>query len=342
MQIKDARSLPSVAQEDLRYKVVTAVAKGMTQTKAAEVFNVSRYSVFKWTKAHSNGGKVALRSRMRGRPAVSKLKGYEAASIVRIITDSCPEQVKLPFVLWTREAVQMLIARRCGLQLSIWTVGRYLVRWGFTPQKPARRAYEKDNAEVNKWLKEEYPAIKKRAGKLKAEIHWEDETGMRSDHQAGTTWAPRGQTPVVSCTGKRFRTNMISSITNRGNLAFRIYRCKFTAELFIDFIKRLIKHKRQKVFVIVDGHPVHKSQAVKDWLSENSTRIEMFRMPGYSPELNPDELLNQDVKTNAVGRQRAKTLDELEGNIEQYLIQRQVFPEIVQKYFQKASVVYAA
>jgi len=342
MQIKDARSLPSVAQEDLRYKVVAAVAKGMTQTEAAEVFNVSRFSVFKWNKAHCNGGKVALRSHMRGRPAVSKLKGYEAASIVRIITDSCPEQMKLPFVLWTREAVQMLILRRCKLRLSIWTVGRYLARWGFTPQKPARRAYEKDTAEVKKWLEEEYPAIKKRAMKLKAEIHWEDETGMRSDHQAGTTWAPRGHTPVVSCTGKRFRTNMISSITNRGALAFRIYRCSFTADLFIDFLARLIKFKRRKVFVIVDGHPVHKSEAVQNWVEANESRIEMFFMPGYSPELNPDELLNQDVKTNAVGRQRAKTLYELESNIEQYLIQRQFFPEMVQKYFQKVSVIYAA
>jgi len=342
MQIKDARSLPSIAQEDLRYKAVAAVVKGMTQTEAAEVFNVSRYSVFKWTKAYASGGKVALRSRMRGRPAVSKLKGYEAASIVRIITDSCPEQMKLPFVLWTREAVQMLIARRCRLQLSIWTVGRYLSRWGFTPQKPARRACEKNTAEVKKWLEEEYPAIKKRAAELKAEIHWEDETGMRSDHQAGTTWAPCGHTPVVSCTGKRFRTNMISSITNRGKLAFRIYRCTFTAELFIDFLERLMKYKRQKVFVIVDGHPVHKSEAVQNWVKTNKSRIEMFFMPGYSPELNPDELLNQDVKTNAVGRQRAKTLNELESNIEQFLIQRQVFPEIVQKYFQKTNVVYAS
>lgn len=342
MQIKDARSLPSIAQEDLRYKVVTAVSKGMTQTEAAEVFSVSRYSVIKWIKAYTSGGKVALRSRMRGRPAVSKLKGYEAASIVRIITDSCPEQMKLPFVLWTREAVQMLIAHRCGLHLSIWTIGRYLARWGFTPQKPARRAYEKNTAEVKKWLEKQYPGIKKRAAVLKAEIHWEDETGMRSDHQAGTTWAPRGHTPVVACTGKRFRTNMISSITNRGKLAFRIYRSKFTAELFIDFLERLIKYKRQKVFVIVDGHPVHKSEAVRNWVTTNESRIEMFFMPGYSPELNPDELLNQDVKANAVGRQRARTLNELEGNIEQFLIQRQVFPEIVQKYFQKASVVYAA
>lgn len=342
MQIKDARSLPSVAQEDLRYKVVAAVKNGMTQTKAAEVFKVSRFSVSKWLKAHTNGGKVALRSRMRGRPPLSKLKGYEAASIVRIITDSCPEQMKLPFVLWTREAVQMLIARRCGLTLSIWTVGRYLTRWGFTPQKPVRKAYEQNSKEVKEWLDTKYPAIKRRAAQMNAEIHWEDETGMRSDHQAGTSWAPKGQTPEVPCTGKRFRTNMISTITNRGKLAFRIYRCKFTAELFIDFLERLVKHKRTKIFVIIDSHPVHKSQAVFEWVKANQSRIEIFFMPGYSPELNPTELLNQDVKTNAVGRQRAKTVQELESNVEQYLIQRQVYPEIVQSYFHKASVAYAA
>jgi transposase len=342
MQIKDARSLPSIAQEDLRYKVVDAVSNGMNQTEAAKTFKISRYSVNKWISAHKKGGKVALRSHMRGRPAISRLKGHQAASIVRIITDKCPDQMKLPFVLWTREAVQVLIAKRCRLRLSVWTVGRYLTRWGFTPQKPVRKAYEQNPKEVKDWLEREYPIIKKRAVRLGAEIHWEDETGMRSDHQAGTSWGLRGKTPVIPCTGKRFRCNMISSITNRGTLDFRIFRCKFTSLVFIDFLHRLIKHKRRKVIVITDGHPVHKSEEVQMWLDKNKNRIEMFLMPGYSPELNPDELLNQDVKTNAVGRQRAKTLIELENNVENYLYQRQTIPNLVKNYFHKESVVYAS
>lgn len=342
MGIKDARSLPALAQEDLRYKVVAAVEKGMKRKDAAELFKVSRYSVIKWVKVKKERGGRALRSRMRGRPPVSRLKGHQAATIVRIITDRCPEQLKLPFVLWTREAVQMLIERRYGLRVSIWTIGRYLTRWGFTPQKPVRKAYERDDKEVRKWLNETYPTIKRRASRVKAEIHWEDETGMRSDHQAGTSWAPRGKTPEIPCTGKRFRTNMISSITNRGKLSFRMFREKFTSPVFIDFLSRLIKHRRRKIFLIADGHPVHKSAAVTKWLEKHKDRIEMFLLPGYSPELNPDELLNQDIKTNAVGRQRAKTLGELEGNVEQYLVQRETFPELVKQYFHKPSVIYAA
>ena len=342
MVIKDSRSLPPVAQQDLRYKVIAAVEGGMSISEASRVFQVSRFSIHKWINAKKEGGQVALRSRLRGRPPVSRLKGYQAATIVRIITDTCPEQIKMPFALWTREAVQMLIERRCGLCLSVWTVGRYLKRWGFTPQKPLRKAYEQNDKEVRKWLEETYPGIKQRSLREGAEIHWQDETGMRSDHQAGTSWSPCGQTPEIPCTGNRFKINMISSITNKGRLEFRIFREMFSSEIFIDFLGRLIKHKQRKIFVITDRHPVHKSRAVADWLEANKKRIEMFLMPGFSPELNPDELLNQDVKSNAVGRLRAKNIAELEGNVEQFLVQRQAFPEAVKNYFHKSSVVYAA
>ena len=342
MSIKDARSLPAIAQEDLRCKAVAAVESGMSKVEAAHIFKVSRYSIHKWVKAKNRNGLWALRSRMRGRPPVSRLKGHQAATVVRIITDKCPEQVKLPFALWTREAVQMLIKRRYRLNLSIWTVGRYLNRWGFTPQKPIRKAYERNDEEVRRWLEETYPAIKKRALRERAEIHWQDETGMRSDHQAGTSWGRRGQTPVIPGTGKRFRCNMISSITNKGQLEFRIFCGKFTAAIFIDFMQRLIKYRRRKIFLIIDSHPVHVSSAANEWIEKHKERLEVFYMPGYSPELNPDELLNQDVKTNAVGRKRARNLPELEHNVTSYLTQRQNNPEIVKRYFHKKSVVYAA
>jgi transposase len=338
----DARSLSASAQQIIRLKAVAAVEQGKTHEETARLFGVARGTVTKWVNLKKDNGIDSLKSRRRGRPPAPRLKGHQAATIVRIITDRCPEQVKLPFVLWTREAVQMLIERKYGFHLSIWTIGRYLHAWGFTPQKPQRKAYERSDEEVRRWLSHQYPAIKRTARAEGGEIVWGDETGMRSDHQAGTTWAPKGKTPTIPCTGKRFRCNMISGITNRGRLEFRLFRGKFTAIVFIDFMNRLIKYRRKRVFLIVDGHPVHKSGAVERWLKKNKDRIRMFLMPGYSPELNPDELLNQDVKTNAVGRQRARDLDELEGNVGQFLTQRQTFPELVKRYFHKPSVVYAA
>lgn len=342
MQFTDARSLPPMAQQDLRYKAVAAVEGGKKHWEAARLFGVARGTITKWVNDRKRIGITALRSRRRGRPPTGRLKGNQAASVVRIITDRCPDQVKLPFVLWTREAVQMLIGRRYGIRLSIWTVGRYLKRWGFTPQKPTRRAYERNDREVRRWLVEEYPGIKRAAARERAEIHWGDEMGMRSDHQTGTSWSPKGRTPEIPGTGKRFRTNMISSITNRGKLAFRLFRGTFTSVIFIEFMERLLKYRRRRLYLIVDGHPAHKSGAVRKWQIKNRARVKIFFIPGYSPDLNPDELLNQDVKSNALGRQRPRDVDELEANVEQYLVQRQTFPNLVKKYFHKPSVVYAA
>lgn len=305
MKTADARTLAPAAQEDLRRKAILAWQEGKSKSEIARLFAVSREAVYQWIRRYERGGAAALRARKRGRPPTPKLAPHQAATTVRLITDRCPEQLKLPFVLWTREAVQQLIRRRWGVALSIWTVGRLLKRWGFTPQKPARRALEQDPAAVQRWLQEEYPAIAAWAKREKAEIYWEDEMGLRSDHVAGRSFAPRGRTPTIVRTGQRFGCNVISAITNRGRLSFRVFRGSFTAKVYLDFLKRLVKQAPRKPFVIADGHPVHKSAMVKRWLAANTDRIRHFLLPAYSPELNPDEYLNQDVKTNAVGRRRA-------------------------------------
>jgi len=314
----------------------------MSQAEAARVFGVSRQSVNGWNRRQRDGGLWALRARPRGRPQVLALKPYQAATVVRLITDRCPDQLKLPFILWTREAVRDLIARKFGAHLSIWTVGRYLARWGFTPQKPLRRAYEQDPAAVRRWLRREYPAIRALARRERAEIHWGDETGMRSDHQAGTSYGRRGRTPVIPGTGKRFRCNMLSTITNRGKLAFMVFRGRFTAIVFIGFLSRLVRQRHRKVFVIVDRHPVHIAQDVARWVRRRKRWIRLYFLPGYSPQLNPDELLNQDVKTNAVGRQRPRTQWELVGNVRRFLWSTQHRPQKVKSYFHAPLVRYAA
>ena len=345
MEKQDARSLPGEAQEDLRRRVVEAVQKGLSQTEAARVFGVARGTVRRWMGLVDRAGRRALKARRRGRPPVSRLAPHQAATTVRHIISGCPEQLNLPFALWTREAVQELLSRKFNLRVSVWTVGRYLRAWGLTPQKPVRRAYEQNPAAVRKWLEEEYPSIRELARQFKAQIHWLDEMGLRSDHQAGRSYGRRGHTPVVWGTGQRFRCNMISSITNRGRLAFMIFRQRFTARVFINFLGRLLRltrKTRRKVFLIVDGHPVHKSRSVRRWLAEHSEQIRIFCLPSYSPELNPDELLNQDVKTNALGRVRPVNVQEMMDHVRSYLRITQARPRLVKNYFRERHVQYAA
>lgn len=342
MKTRDARSLPAIAQEDIRRKVVKAVLDGKKQVEMAKLFGVTRQAVGKWVKAYREGGEKALKAKRRGRRKGGLLLPWQAAQISKAVVHRCPDQLKLPFCLWTREAVAQLIEQRFGVRLSIWTVGRYLARWGFTPQKPVRRAFEKNPKEVRRWLEEEYPQIQKQAKREKAEIYWGDEMGLRSDHAVGRSYGRRGQTPVIPGTGKRFGCNMISAITNRGRLNFMVFKKRFRSDVFLEFLRRLVRQSKRKVFLIVDGHPVHRSRNIKIWVEKNSHHIHLFFLPSYSPDLNPDELLNQDVKSNAVGRKRARNQQELTINVRSYLRSRQRQPYIVRQYFQEPHVQYAA
>lgn len=342
MGTKDFRSLSSEAQEELRRKAVGAVLRGKTRLEVAVIFGVTRESVGAWVKRYRDGGGKELKARRRGRPRGGSLLPWQAARIVRLVMDKRPEQLKLPFYLWTREAVAQLIEKKFGISLSVWTIGRYLSRWGFTPQKPVRRAFEQDGEAVRQWLDEKYPAIRKQARRENAEIYWGDEMGLRSDHTVGRSFSLRGQTPVVPGTGKRFGCNMISTITNRGRLNFMVFKRRFRVDVFLDFLKRLVRQAKRKVFLIVDGHPVHRAGKIKKWLKTNERLIRLFYLPGYSPELNPDEILNQDVKSNAVGRKRASDQDELIADVRGYLRSRQKQPHIVRNYFKERHVSYAA
>jgi transposase len=345
MKIADARTLSQDAQESLRMRAVKAVIEdGKTQVETAKTFGVGRVIVGRWVARYRREGQEALFKKKRGRRSADMrlLKPHQCATVVKMITDKCPDQLKLPFALWTREAVSNLIEQKWGIQLSVRSVGNYLKRWGFTAQKPLRRAYERQDQAVKDWLETRYPEISKRAREEKAVIHWGDEAGFRSDHQTGTSYSPKGQTPVIKVTGKRFKTNMISTVTNQGTLRFMMFDDTFTADIFLQFLKRLIHQPCAKIFLIVDNHKVHHAKRVKDWVEENKANIELFYLPAYSPELNQDELLNQDVKSNAVGRKRARSLSELKQNLTQYLFGTQNCPDIVRSYFCKKEVSYAA
>ena len=341
---KDARSLRPDAQAALRQRAVRAVVGGgRTQVDVAEAFGVTRQAVGKWMKAYREGGKAALAARKRGpKSGAGKLLPWQAATTCNLIRDRHPDQLKLPFALWTSEAVRQLIRRRFGVAASGRSVRRWLTCWGFTPQKPKRVAYERNPESVRRWIEEEYPAIRGRAKREKARIYWGDEMGVRSDHQAGRSWAPKGRTPAIPGTGQRFGANMLSAITNRGHLDFMVFKGRFNMSVFLRFLRRLVRQAKRKVFLVVDGHPVHRGRAVHRWLARHADRIEMFFLPGYSPDLNPDEMLNQDVKSNAVGKRRPRNQPQMMRTVRNYLERRRRNPQLVRRYFHEESVRYAA
>lgn len=290
MRTRDARRLSQSAQEELRCRAVALVEEGRTQVEAAQIFDVSRQSVSEWVRAHRFGGDDALRARKRGRRAGEKtaLEPWQQAQVAKAVREANPDQLRLPGFLWTRALVCELIDRRFGVRVSEKTAGRYLRAWGFTPQKPARRALERDPEAVRRWLEDVYPEIERRARRERARILWADEMGLRSDHAAGRSWSPQGQTPVIEGAGQRFSANVISAISNQGHLQFRVFSERFTTKVFIDFLRRLIRGaKGQKIVLILDGHPVHRAKKVRRWVEEHADEIELQLLPGYSPELNP-------------------------------------------------------
>jgi transposase len=330
------------AQEAIRFKVIAYLRKELgTQKQCSIVFGLEERSVNRMWHKYRTEGRKGLTSKKRGTKGGSKFSSTQAATVKRLIKDKLPDQLKLSFGLWTREAVQQLIVQLYSIELSVKQVGRYLKRWGYTPQKPIRKAFEQKPAQVKQWLKKEYPSIKRRATKQKAVIYFGDETGMRSDHQTGRSYAPKGQTPVIKATGKRFSINMISAISNKGHLQFMIID-RFNGEVFIDFLKRMIRYSREKILFITDGHPAHKTKKLKEWLGENKDRIEVFFIPPYSPELNAQEYLNQDVKTNIIGKKRPINKDEMRANVESFMNKRKNSKKQVKKYFHQRNVRYAA
>jgi transposase len=345
MTDEDARSLPEAAQAALRNRAVRAVLGGMTQAHAARVFGVHPNAVNRWIKRYRQGGFQGLSARRRGRRAGEQaaLTGPQQQEVIALVRETTPDQLGLPEFLWTREAVAELIAHRYGVRLARTTMGAYLRGWGFSPQKPQRRALEQNPAAVRRWLTQDYPAICAQARREGGVVLWLDEMGVRSDAAAGRSWAPVGQTPVVKRTGKRFRVNMVSAISNAGRLRFRLFTGSFTGAVFIDFLGRLLRDcGGRRVHLIVDGHPVHRAKLVSAWVGRHAERIELHFLPGYSPELNPVELLNQDVKANAAGRRGARSAAELTKQLRSYLRRRQRQPEVVARFFTHPRTCYAA
>jgi len=344
MEKRDARKLSTQAQQELREMAIRLKESGKTYKAIAEIVHVQPTTICAWYKAYQRGGKKAIKIKKRGRPSGScrTLTAVQEHEIQKAIVDKCPDQLKFPFALWTRVAVQQLIRELFSIKMPIRTVGEYLKRWNYTPQKPLRKAYKQNPKAISAWLKDEYPTIAMKSKKENAEIHWGDETGLCNDSYHGRSYAPRGETPAIKIHPRCQRVNLISTVTNQGKVRFMIYKDKMNSQTLIQFMKRLIKDSDQKIFLILDNLRVHHSHLVRDWLKDHKTEIEVFFLPSYSPELNPDEYLNCDLKIGVHSKVPARTKEQLAKKTLSHLRKLQKMPGRVKNYFKHPKISYAA
>ena len=338
------RHIPAEAQDEIRRRAIEALNNGFKQVEVSRLMSVPERTIRRWVAQMRSAGVTSLEPKRRGRRAgeASALGVRQMKRIETMVLGKMPDQLRLPFYLWTREAVGDLIAREYGVSLCPASIGNYLKRWGMSPQKPVRRAYERNDEAIDRWLETDYPAIAAKAKLQRALIYWADECGVRSDDVRGRSFALKGQTPEIRTTGQRFGCNMISALSNRGTLAFQVFEGRFVTATFIDFLQRLVKHgKGRKIALIVDGHPVHKAALVKLWLAEQKGAIMLHFLPGYAPELNPDELLNHDLKLG-LAKRRPRNRAELKSAVRSHLHKRQKQPQVVRNFFKAKHVRYAA
>ena len=344
MNATDMRSLPREARHERRVQVVRLRKAGKTYDEIAVLTGLSRTGVFDICKRHQAAGAKALKDAPGGRQLGDgrHLDAEQEAQVQKLITDRTPDQLKMPYALWTRGAVAELILHRFGIKLAVRTMGLYLKRWGFTPQKPMKKAYEQSPAAVKKWLEEDYPVIATKAKAEGAEIHWGDETGLRSDDVRGRSYAPVGETPLIRVNSKRHGLSVISTVTNKGQMRWKAFDGALNSDILIDFMRRLIKDAGRKIYLILDNLRVHHSKPVKAWLAEHKAEIEVFYLPSYSPELNPNEMANADLKQAVTKLAPARSKLQLVKATARHLRSVQRRPERIKSYFEHEPVRYAA
>jgi transposase len=344
VSLPDARELSDEVLEALRLRALRGCELGFTEAEVADLLGVCRETVCRWWSAYAHGGLDALPHERSGRPLGSgrSLADAQAEHIQRLLRTHGPEELGIAAPLWTRRAVGELIRKEFGIDLAVRTVGLYLKRWGFTAKRPSRHGRDQDPDEVREWLQETYPAIEERAKQEGAEIHWCDETGAAADHHSAMGYAPQGQRATMEVPGPHIRASQISTITNTGDVRFMTYTRTMTAALFVVFLGRLLRGTTGKVFLIVDRLRAHTTPEVAGWVAKHSDRIEVFYLPRYSPELNPDEYLNNDLKgsMNAAGLPHNK--GEVRSRIQQFMRRLLHLPQHVMSYFLHPSLQYAA
>ena len=339
MNEQDGRKLKHETLEELRIRAVQQVEAGESPELVIQALGFHRSSIYNWLASYREGGIEALKSR-KALGRAPKLKGRQLQQLYNIITSKNPLNLKFEFALWTRAMIRDLIRSKFHVRLSDVSVGRLLRKLGLSPQRPLRRAFQRDEEKVKEWQEKAYPEIQKLAKKEKATIYFGDEASIRSDYHSGTTWAPVGKTPVVETTGARFSVNMISAVSAKGQLRFMAFNGKMNADRFIEFLQRLIYKAKRPIFLILDGHPVHKSRKVKEFVATTDGKLRLFILPPYSPHLNPDEWVWNWLKKHNLGKTQVSGPDQFRSAVSQFMRRLQKLPKILKGFFRDPNLAY--
>ena len=344
LSLPDARQLSDEVLEALRLRAVRGCELGFTQTDIADLLGVSQETVSRWWTAYAAGGPAALPGDRTGRPVGSgrTLSDEQSRRIQDLIDDHSPEDLGVAAPLWSRRAVRDLIRNEYGIALPVRTVGDYLKRWGYTAKVPRRHAKGQDPEEVRRWLEEDYPAIEARARQEGAVIYWCDETGVAADEHPRLGYAREGDPATMEVPGPHIRINQASAISNEGAVRFMTYKETMDGALFTVFLSRLIRTSARKIFLIVDRLKAHEKATVRDWVEAHKDRIELFAMPSHTPEYNPDEYLNNDLKGNVHEAGLPEDKEELRSRVQRFMRRLFSAPEHVMSYFQHPCAQYAA
>ncbi len=337
----DARRLTADQLTELRRRGVEAVQGGKPVKLVAEVLGVTRQALFNWLALYRAGGWQRLDAKKRGgRP--KRITGEELKWLYDVVTLGDPAQLQFPFALWTSKLLCEALHKKFGIRLSKASMCRLLNQLGLSPQRPLWRAWQQDPESVAKWLEEDFPAIQREARKARGEVWFGDEAGVRSDFHRGTTWARKGRTPVVETTGARFGLNLVSAVNRKGAMRFMCVKGRVNSGVVVEFMRRLLSSTDRPVFLILDGHPAHKAAAVRAFAEKNKDRLRVFYLPGYSPDLNPDEWVWRNLKSHGVGRQSISGPDHLLSLVKKTMRSLQRRPKVIRSFFKQAGGGYAA
>lgn len=318
---------------------IERVREGESAADVIGSYGFNRTTIYKWIKAAANGGDEALHSTpCTGRPP--SLTPEQEQQVFRWVNGRDPRQYGLDFGLWTRTIVAQLVEQKFGVKLGLTAVGKLLAKLGLTPQKPLQRAYQRDPEAIEKWQREQYPAIAKQAKRENAEIFFWDESGFRADAVHGKTWGVRGQTPVVQRPGQRQSISAASAVSAKGGFWYCTYAGALNAELFVVLLRKMMRHRRRPVHLVLDSLPAHKKACVREYVESTKGKLTLHFLPGYAPDLNPDELVWSHVKRMGVARRPLQKGEKLEQKISEQLAEIKNRPDLVRSFFNAPSVAY--